>query len=445
MKTLYIECNMGAAGDMLNAALLGVCPSPEQYFETMNGLGIDGLHVASVPCEKCGISGQQMVIEINGEEEEPDDIPLGGTAEAHNSHTHDSALSHDHDHADAEHGHDHAHAHHHDHDHDHSGHPHAHMHAHFTVKDVIARIEALPVPEQVKRDACAVYGIIAKAESEAHGKEMETVHFHEVGAIDAIADVVGACLLMHMIAPDRVVVSPIHVGSGQVKTEHGILPVPVPAVVNILKGVPTYCGEVRKELCTPTGAALLKYFADEFSYMPPMQTEKVGYGMGKRDFAAANCVRVLLGTDAVPQEGPNGTIAKLECNLDDMTPEAIGAAVDRLFDAGALDVFSVPVFMKKNRPAVLLSCLCRTADADRFAAMLLRETSTLGVRRMICDRYTLERSFEPAETAYGTVTVKRGSGYGVVKAKPEYADVERCAAEAGVPFETVYREVLRKL
>lgn len=445
MKTLYLECNMGAAGDMLNAALLGVCPTPEQYFETMNHLGIEGLHISAVPCEKCGIAGLQMAVEIHGEEEEPDDVPLGCAAEHRHAPEHLEAHAHPHSHHDHDHDHDHSHeAHAHDH-----GHPehaaHAHTHAHFTVKDIVSRIEALPVPEEVRRDACAVYGIIAKAESEAHGKELESVHFHEVGAIDAIADVVGACLLMHMIRPDRVVVSPIHVGSGQVKTDHGILPVPVPAVVNILKGVPTYCGEIRKELCTPTGAALLKYFADEFAYMPLMQTEKIGYGMGKREFAVANCLRAVLGTDAAPQGGPNGTAVELSCNLDDMTPEAIGAAEERLFAAGALDVFTTPISMKKNRPAVLLTCLCKTADADRFAALLFRETATIGVRRRDCSRYTLDRRLEPVTTPYGDVKVKYAEGYGVKKAKPEYEDVVRCAEAAGVPFETVYRETLKNL
>ena len=179
--------------------------------------------------------------------------------------------------------------------------------------------------------------------------------------------------------------------------------------------------------------------------MPPMEVEKTGYGMGKRDFAAANCVRVFLGKDAALTDGPNGTVIKLECNLDDMTPEGIGSVIARLFEEGALDAFSTPIYMKKNRPAVLLSCLCRPEDADRLAVFLLRETTTFGVRRVIYDRYMLERSFVPIETAYGAVTVKRGRGYGVEKAKPEYEDIVRCAGKAGVSFEAAYRAALREL
>ena len=232
----------------------------------------------------------------------------------------------------------------------------------------------LDIPESVRIDAEAVYQLIAQAESHAHGRPVEEVHFHEVGTLDAVTDVVAVCWLLHDLAPEKIVASPVHVGCGQVRCAHGILPVPAPATAFILQGVPTYGGAVQGELCTPTGAALLKHFAQSFGPSPVMRVEKIGYGMGKKDFEAANCVRAMLGQT---QEGRE-TIVELCCNLDDMTPEALGFAQERLWEAGALDVYTTAVGMKKNRPGVLLTCMCREEDREKLLSLLFAHTTTLG-------------------------------------------------------------------
>ena len=277
----------------------------------------------------------------------------------------------------------------------------------------------------MRRDVLAVYALIAEAESFVHGRPVGEIHFHEVGTKDALADIVGVCLLMETLAPEQVLASPVHVGCGQVRCAHGVLPVPAPATARILRGVPAYGGAVRGELCTPTGAALLKHFVSRFGEMPVMRIGQIGYGLGNKDFEAANCVRALLGETAEAA----GEIAELRCNLDDMTPEAVGFAQERLFEAGALDVYTVPVGMKKNRPGVLLTCMCRMDQRDELLRAMFRHTTTLGVREYVCGRYTLRRSERSVGTEYGAVRVKEACGWGVRREKPEYEDVARVARE----------------
>ena len=290
----------------------------------------------------------------------------------------------------------------------------------------------------MKADARAVYRRIADAEAAVHGEPVDQVHFHEVGALDAVADVVGVCLLMHEIAPERVVVSPIHVGSGQVRCAHGILPVPAPATARILEGAPIYGGAVRGELCTPTGAALLRHFATGFGDMPAMTLSKVGYGMGTKDFERANCVRMLLG-EASGAAG--GEVSELRCNLDDMTGEQIAFAVEALLAAGALDAWTEPIQMKKGRPGALLACLCPPEREGEFAALMLRHTTTLGVRCQALRRYVLEREPVALDTPWGPVRGKRSRGYGVDRVKPEYDDLAALARREGVPLLEILKGV----
>lgn len=276
MKTLYLECNMGAAGDMLNAALLELHPEPEKFVERMNSLGLLGVTYKTEPAVKCGICGTHVSVKVGENEEESVDVPDG--------HVHTHGHAHDHSHTHEEH--------HHTHEHPHHAHTHHH---HVGMHDIHHIVDHLDIPEKVKEDVLAVYHLIAEAESHAHGRSIEEIHFHEVGTLDAITDVVGACLLLHELAPERIVASPVHVGSGQVRCAHGILPVPAPATAYILRGMPIYGGAIRAELCTPTGAALLKHFADSFGPLPCMTVERIGYGMGKKEFEAANCIRAMLG------------------------------------------------------------------------------------------------------------------------------------------------------
>ncbi len=399
MKTLYLECSMGAAGDMLTAALLELTGDRKAFVDQMNAIGLPGVRVEAEDAVKCGITGTHMKVTVNGEEEES---------------------------VDADHHHDH------DHDHDHD-HGHEHHHHHASMADIQALISGLEVSERVRQDALAVYSLIAEAESKVHGRPVSDIHFHEVGTMDAVADVVGVCLLMEKIAPDQIIASPVHTGSGYVRCAHGVLPVPAPATALILQGIPSYGGEVRGELCTPTGAALLKHFVSRFGDRPVMTVEAIGYGMGKKDFERANCVRAFLGEN----EGARESVVRLECNLDDMTGEDIGFAMEQLFAAGAREVFTQAVGMKKNRPGVLLTVLCAAQDADRLAEVMMQHTTTLGIRRQEMSRYVLHREIKTVDTAYGKVRVKYASGMGVTRSKPEFDDLAALAREKGVSLQKI--------
>lgn len=284
MRTLYIDCGMGAAGDMLTAALLELHPDPAAFLERMNALALPGVEISALPCVKCGVTGTRVEVLVGGAEEESADAE-GPHGHAHvHGHTHEEEHSHGHTHE-----HEEEHASRHAHEHHCEGHSHAGMHE---IGHVVSRLD---LPEKVRADVLAVYALIAEAEGKVHGRPVSEVHFHEVGALDAVADIAGVSLLLHEIAPARVVASPVHVGSGHVRCAHGVLPVPAPATMELLRGVPIYGGAVRGELCTPTGAALLKHFVSEFAPLPLMKVSRIGYGMGKKDFAWANCVRVMLG------------------------------------------------------------------------------------------------------------------------------------------------------
>ena len=282
MRTLFLDCGMGAAGDMLAAALLELHPDRAGFLARLNGLGIPGVSVAAESCVKCGVAGTHVRVTVGGEEERSCDVDVSCDVEAQ-ARPGDSADA-------CEHGHAHEHAHAHEH-----GRHQAHEHHHHGMADIAALIAGLDVPEPVRADALEVYRTIAEAEAQVHGRPVEQVHFHEVGAMDAVTDVVAVCLLMHELAPGRVVASPVNVGHGQVRCAHGILPGPAPATAHILRGIPVYGGAFRGELCTPTGAALLRRFVDEFGPMPLMRVESIGYGMGSKDFEAANCVRAMIG------------------------------------------------------------------------------------------------------------------------------------------------------
>lgn len=476
MKTLYIECAMGAAGDMLTAALLELMPDKEAALAKLNAMGIPGVVFEAEPSAKCGITGTHMRVLIHGEEEGA--VPCGHTHEHHHDHAHEHHHEHEHDHV-HEHHHEHehhAHAHAHEHVqedahcHDSDAHDHAHHHehdahhhAHHGMVEIRRLIAELAVSETVKEKVLAVYQSIAEAESRVHGAEVDQIHFHEVGSMDAVADVTAVCLLMELLAPEQVIVSPIHVGSGTVLCAHGRLPVPAPATALILEGMPIYGGSVQGELCTPTGAALLKTFVDSFGPMPPMTVAKTGYGMGTKDFEQANCLRAMLGESFTMNgtaskmqtgqdaEGENtgsrgaagkdtetenpaareGRITEISCNLDDMTGEDIAFAAERILQAGALDVFTESIYMKKGRPAVKLTVLARPEDEERLAGEIFRHTSTIGVRIHTDRRYELARRSEQRKTPLGTIEVKISEGFGVRKEKIEFASLKQIAETSG--------------
>lgn len=458
MKTLYLDLGMGAAGDMLTAALLELLPDKEQerFIEEMNSLEIPGVEISREIVMKSGISGSQMRVLIH-DVEEGEEHEHEGHEHGHHGHGHEEEHEHDHHgHEHGHHGHDHDYDHHHGHDHDHEhghnhdhGHDHHHGHHHTSMRDIEEFVYGLAIEEDVKKDVMAVYNLIAEAESHAHGRPVTEIHFHEVGMMDAIADVTAVCLLMHRLSPERVIASPVHVGSGHVHCAHGIMPVPAPATAYILRDVPIYGGSIKGELCTPTGAALIKYFADSFGDMPVMTTEAIGYGMGKKEFSQMNCVRVLLGEEwnsgesqvknTEPDKGDE--IIELICNVDDMTGEEIGFAVNRLFTFGAREVFTVAVQMKKARPGVMLHVLTDTEKKDEMVRRIFALTSTIGIRVVPAERYILERREESVKTSLGTVRRKICSGYGVERYKWEYDDVEAIAREQNMSVREV-REIL---
>lgn len=425
MKTLYLDCSMGAAGDMLTAALAELLPDPQGFVDEMNSLGIPGVHVEREQAVKCGITGTHISVLIHGQEEESVD---GEPGHAH-GHSHgEEHHSHDHAHGHGEEHHSHNHSHddgHHSHDHSHSDDHHAYHHHHSGMHEIQHVIEKLPLEKKVQEDVLAVYGLIAQAESHAHGVPVEQIHFHEVGTMDAIADITAVCLLLHKLAPEEIIVSPIHVGSGRVKCAHGILPVPAPATAFILQDVPVYGGQIKGELCTPTGAALLKHFATRFGDMPVMRTKAIGYGMGKKDFEMANCLRAMLGET----ESSTDMVVELSCNVDDMTAEMIGFAMDILLEEGALEVFAVPVGMKKSRPGTLIQVLCAPEDKEKMVSLIFQHTTTIGIRENQMHRYVLERKIEQMDTPYGKIRRKRSEGYGVCRDKYEYDDLCRIARE----------------
>ena len=360
MRTLYWECAMGAAGDMLMGSLYELYIEKQKFLDVMNCL-LPGVTLAAEAVTRQGISGTHMRVQIHGHEE--------GCG-------------------------------HHDH--------HDHHHHHRSPADIDAMIDGFPLPEAVRTNAKRVYRSIAQAEALAHGCAPGEVHFHEVGSLDAVMDVTGVCYLMELLAPEAVLASPVAVGSGTVSTAHGLLPVPAPATARLLEGIPVTAGEIAAELCTPTGAALLKRFAGSFGPMPAGTVLGCGYGCGTKDFARANCVRAFLLETAAEAAGPNDAVTELKANLDDMTGEALGFAMERLLEAGEI----------------------------------LAHTSTFGVRRTDCSRYALTVEKETVETAFGPISCKTGSGYGVTKRKPEYEDAAAAAREGGAALETV-REAAR--
>ena len=450
MKTLYLECSMGAAGDMLSAALYELLDDKEAFINKINNAGIPKVKVNAEPMTKCGILGTHMNVLVDGVSE-GEEHHHEHEYEHENYHNHDHDHEHDHDH---HHDHDHSHEHEYDYNHDHAHehfdsahteehyheHEHHHEHHHSSLKDIEDIIDALNLPENVKTDAKNVYAMIAEAESNAHGKPVTEIHFHEVGTMDAIADITMVCMLMNELKADKIIASEIHVGSGHVHCAHGILPVPAPTTAFILRGIPFTSGHIKGELCTPTGAALIKYFAASFGEMPVMTVDKIGYGMGKKDFEQANCVRAFLGsTNEKASE-----ITELSCNIDVMTGEKIAFAMEKLFEAGALEVYTIPVGMKKSRPGILLSVMCNEAKKDEMVSLIFKHTTTLGIRENVSKRYTLKREIIKKETPFGEIRIKRSEGFGVVREKYEYEDLAAIARKTGLSIEEIVQKITQE-
>ncbi len=404
MKRLYIECGMGAAGDMLGGALLDLFEDRDQMVGELNSLGVPDVVYSAETTEKCGIRGTHLRVKANGMEENEHMHDLPGNAE---------------------------------HTHEHNGVTHSHSSLH-GIEHIVK--DHLTVNDRVKEQILAVYQILADAESSVHGVPADEIHFHEVGTLDAVADITAVCYLLDRLGTCEITASPVHVGRGTVKCAHGILPVPAPATARILQGIPVYSKEqIEGELCTPTGAALLKHFASSFGPMPVSAWETIGYGMGTKDFAAANCVRIFLCAKTAKEQ----EVSELNFNVDDMTGEEIGFLTSCLLENGAYEVFTTPVQMKKTRPGTLVTVLCDPEDRIRLGTLIFRNSTTLGIRHREYNRMILERRVETEDTVYGPVRRKTAEGYGVCRSKYEYDDLAEAARKNGISVREVLAELNR--
>ncbi len=382
MKTLYFDCFAGASGDMILGAMVAAGVDPRVLREQLSLLGVEGFSVEFETVNRSGLSATYARVK--------------------------------------------------------AGHQHTHRH----LADILKIIFASGLSEGVKQRAAKIFSRLAEAEARVHNEPVDHVHFHEVGALDAIVDVVGASICFELLAIDHFVCSPLHVGSGTVEMAHGRFPVPPPAVTELLRGVPFYSTEIAGELLTPTGAAIITTVADEYGAIPQMVVEQVGYGAGTREYDKfPNVLRVLLG-EATSHTATDERLWMIETNIDDLSPQIVGHVMDRVFELGALDCYFTPVQMKKNRPGVLLSILCGKSEKEAVMRLVFTETTTLGVRSYEVERRALERTIVSVETQYGPIDVKVAHLNGqVVNEMPEFEQCRRAAKDADVPLKVVEEAV----
>jgi uncharacterized protein (TIGR00299 family) protein len=401
LRALYFDCFSGVSGDMMLGALLDLGIDEKKFIEELNKLNLSGYKIVIEKKVKDSIAVTDVNVIVEGIED-------------HNHH-------HDHDH-------------HHDHNH--------HHHPSRNLKDIEKIINESNLKSNVKEFGIKVFKEIAKAEARVHNKEINEIHFHEVGAVDSIVDIMGVAICIDLLLVDKIYSSPLRDGNGFIKCQHGMLPVPVPAVMEMLKmsKIPYITEDVNTELVTPTGIALIKCLCSEYGVMPPMKIKKVGYGAGKREIGRFNGLRCVLGTLA-DELKKDDEIYVLETNIDDMNPELLGYVMEVLLERGAREVFYTPIYMKKNRPAVVLTVLTNEEMQDELSKIILRETSTLGIRKTICKRQTLNREEKSVMTKYGEIKVKISLAEGLKKVSPEYEDCKRLAKERNIPLWKVYDEV----
>ena len=446
MRTLYIDASMGAAGDMITAALLELVPNEKSTLNRLNRIGVPNVEYRAGKVNKAGIMGTHVDVVINGVTE--------------NSET--------------------------------PGNPKAQGPTHHTLEDINKIIDTLNLPKKAKEDTKTIYGLIADAESKVHGMPVAEVHFHEVGEYDAIADIAAVCFLVNELKVKNIITSAVNVGGGTVRSAHGVMAVPVPATVELLSGVPIYSDGIDGELCTPTGAAILKYYANAYGNMPPMDVAKVGYGAGKKDLQRANVIRIALGEtidisgltdsdlddihkeniiadsrdvlgtilnkkkkllntkiydivkeseDSFFENGITDRVIELRCNIDDQSPEQISYASELLLVNGALDVYSTPVVMKKGRLGTLFTVVCKEENREKIVKLIFKHTTTIGIRETLCHRYILDRKEDIISTDNGNVRVKTSFGYGTVRHKYEYNDLKFIAKKTGLSIQ----ELIEKL
>jgi uncharacterized protein (TIGR00299 family) protein len=421
MATYHLDCSSGIAGDMFLGACLDLGMPIEVLTDVVARLDLPGVSVESRKASRGGFVGTRFRVLVEGRPVE------GPDPEEH---------SHDHHHHPHDHPHDHGHSHSHDHPHEHS-HDHSHTRGLTEIREIIARSTLSPA---VKDRAVRLFQRLGEAEAKAHGMPIEHVHFHEVGAVDSIVDLVGAAAAVEHLAPERITCGPVNVGSGRVKMAHGEVPIPAPATAELLRGIPIFGGP-GGELTTPTGAVLLAELVTEYIDLPAMILEGTGYGLGKKDLPhQANALRLLKGRAA---ENARAEVMVVEAEIDDLPGEGFGFLMERLLAAGGLDVYFTPVQMKKNRPGTLVTLLCRRPQLAELAGVLLAESGSLGCRYHAAARFEAEREILEVQTAFGTVRVKRARLDGRPLAiAPEFEDCRRLALASGVPWRDVYHAAL---
>jgi len=423
-RVLYFDCFSGAAGDMILAALLDAGLPLEALKNALGSLGVDHELVVE-KVMRAGIAATHVSVRDKGQGHDH-------THSHAHAHSHDQAHHHDHDH-------DHGHSHHHSHESGHShSHAHSHHHEHRTLAEIAALIDRSGLSAAGKARAKALFQRIGEAEAAIHNMPIEQVHLHEVAALDSIIDIVGAVFALEWFGANEIVSSPVNVGGGTVQIAHGTFPVPAPATLRLLTGVPVYSSGLQAELVTPTGALIVSDYASSFGPMPAMVTHHIGYGAGTKDFPGVpNVLRVVIGERA--HETAESSIVQIECEIDDMNPQIFGPLIDRLLAAGALDVFYTPVQMKKNRPGVLVTVLAPVDARETVSGLLFAETTTIGVRYQTMTREVLDREVVAVETPLGAIRFKVASRRGrVLNAAPEFDDCSRLAAEKGLPLKEVH-------
>lgn len=347
MKRLFLDCQMGIAGDMLTATLLGLVDDSKMWIEKLNQIGLPDVTYTLIPKEDKGLEGYRVAVTINGIEE---------------SENHDEHIKHSETHGDREHS---------------EHHVHSEQHVHGRgLQDVRDIINSLSISDTCKQNAINVYNLVAQAEAKVHKSTVTQIHFHELGMLDAIADIVAVCVLIEELKFNEIIISPIHVGTGTVHCAHGELPVPAPATMELLGGIPIYADyQIKGELCTPTGAALAQYFGTSYSNMPVMTPTIVSYGFGTKQFERPNCIRAFVEMINDSED----SIIEMSCNLDDMTPEEIGFCIEQLLLSPALEVFTTPIMMKKQRPGTMLTVLCKVEDIEIIRNLIFKHTTSLGI------------------------------------------------------------------
>ncbi len=430
MRVAYLDCFSGISGDMFLGALIDAGVSPELLEDTVKALDI-GARVEVSKVVRAGISATKVDVYANGEKDLPREVFW---EQQENDHAHKHSHGHEHEHSDGD-------------SHEHHRHGHDHEHGR-SLKEIRHIIEKAAISGTAKATAIKIFETLGQAEAELHSTSIDQVHFHEVGAVDAMVDIVCAAVGAQSLAVEDWVCSPLNVGGGTVKCAHGTLPVPAPATLKLLRDAPVYSSGPQVELVTPTGAAIVRTLSVRFAPFPTMKIEKAGYGAGTRDFPEhPNLLRITIG-EAEPTDRVNTSndrITVLEANLDDLSPQVLAYAMERLLAEGALDVFSVPVQMKKSRPGALLTVLAKMEDASRLTKTIFAETTTLGVRRREEQRQTLSRRWETVDTTWGPVRIKVANMNGTVSNyAPEYEDCRTLAEAQHVPLRTVMQEAIQK-